>query len=77
MRIISGGSLEVCNKAVKVATKKLTSNVLIHYNHLFPIRLATVASKYEIGAVLSHLSPKGAEKPIAFAFQTLSKSIKN
>ena len=66
---------EACDKAVKAVTEKLiSSQVLVHYNPSFPIRLATDASQYGIGAALSHVTPEGVEKPIAFASRTLSKS---
>ena len=69
---------EKCIEAVQEATKKLTSStVLIHYNPSLPIRLAADASKYGIGAVLSHITPDGVEKPIAFASRTLSKAERN
>ena len=69
---------EECTKAVQEANKKLTSShILTHYNPSLPIRLATDTSQYGIGAVLSHVTPHGVEKPIAFASRTLSKSERN
>ena len=69
---------EECTKAVQEANEKLTSShVLIHYNPLLPIRLATDASQSGIRAGLTHVTPDGVEKPIAFASQTLSKSERN
>ena len=69
---------EECTKAVQEVNEKLTSShILIHYNPSLPIRLATDTSQYVIGAVLSHVTPDGVEKPIAFASRTLSKSERN
>ena len=66
---------EACDKAVKTVTEKfISSQVLVHYNPSFSIRLATDASQYGIGAPLSHVTPEGVEKPITFASRTLSKS---
>ena len=44
-----------------------TSNLLTHYDSTLPIRLATDASQYGLGAIISHVLPNGMEKPIAFA----------
>ena len=48
-----------------------------HYDPTKPVRLAVDASSFGLGAVLSHLSQDGKEKPIAFASCTLSQSEQN
>ncbi|PFX25280.1 Uncharacterized protein K02A2.6 [Stylophora pistillata] len=41
--------------------------LLAHYNPKKPVRLAVDSSSFGLGAVLSHISEDGEEKPIAFA----------
>ncbi|XP_055526941.1 uncharacterized protein K02A2.6-like [Wyeomyia smithii] len=45
---------------------------LVHYSPELPLLLATDASPYGVGAVLSHVYPDGSERPIQFASQTLN-----
>ena len=45
---------------------------LVHFDPEKPIVIATDASPYGIGAVISHVLPGGSEEPIAFASKTLS-----
>ena len=67
-----------CTQAVKTAKQLLTtSNLLIHYDPSLPLKLATDASQYGLGAVISHVLPTGEERPIAFASRSLSASEKN
>ena len=49
----------------------------IHYDPSLPLKLATDASQYGLGAVISHMLLSGEEKPIAFASRSLSKNEKN
>jgi len=42
----------------------------------FPLCLATDASAYGTGAVISHIFPDKTERPIAYASRTLSNSEK-
>lgn len=48
------------------------SDFLTHFDSKLPLILATDASPYGVGAVLSHKFPDGSERPIQFASQTLS-----
>ena len=62
-----------CDKAFTKAKHSLvTAPMLAHYNPNLPIRLATDASAYGIGAVISHVFPDGTERPVAFASHTLT-----
>ena len=67
-----------CTQAVKTAKDLLmTSNLLVHFDLSLPLKLATDASQYGLGAVISHVLPTGEERPIAFASRSLSASEKN
>ena len=69
---------EACDKAVERAKRELVSpRVLMHYTPKLPLRLATDASAYGVGAVLSHVCEDGSERPIAFASRSLSLSEQN
>ena len=57
---------------------KLSSDqVLAHYDTTLPVSLASDASQYGVGAVISHLMPDGTEHPIAYGSRTLTKAEKN
>ncbi|GAB1604850.1 uncharacterized protein K02A2.6-like [Argonauta hians] len=67
-----------CDEAFMKAKELIASDqVLIRYHPDFPLRLACDASPYGIGSVLSHVTPDGHEKPIAYASRTLTKAEKN
>ena len=64
-----------CERAFEKVKQSLASDrVLIRYTPDLPIRLASDASPYGLGAVLSHVLPTGDEHPIAFASRKLSKA---
>nr|CAI5835249.1 unnamed protein product [Callosobruchus analis] len=63
-----------CQKAFTAVKQEIVSDrVLAHFDPQLPLVLATDASPYAVGAVLSHVYPDGTERPIQFASQTLSK----
>ncbi|XP_055585220.1 uncharacterized protein K02A2.6-like [Uranotaenia lowii] len=67
-----------CEKAFLWVKKEMQSDrVLVHYDPKLPLVLATDASPYGVGAVLSHLYPDGTERPIHCASQTLNRSQQN
>ena len=45
----------------------LQDRVLMRYDPDLPLVLATGSSSYDLGAVLSHRTPEGVERPIAYA----------
>ncbi|XP_011859199.1 PREDICTED: uncharacterized protein K02A2.6-like [Vollenhovia emeryi] len=66
---------EVQEKAFRKAKEAFMSNrILTHFDPKLPIVLATDASPYGVGAVLSHTYPDGTERVIQFASQTLSET---
>ena len=66
---------EQCERAFKEAKRLITSDqVLTHYNPSLPVKLACDASPTGIGAVLSHVMPDGAERPVAFASRSLTQT---
>jgi len=67
-----------CERAFHEAKERLTSSqVLVHYDPLLPIRVAADASAYGLGAVLSHVQMDGSERPVAFASRVLTSSERN
>ena len=66
-----------CDKAFQQAKDELVkAPVLTHYDPTKKLKLATDASAYGIGAVLSHTHDDGSERPIAFASRALSDTEK-
>ena len=62
-----------CEKAFRDVKQILASNqVLTHYDANLPLRLASDASPYGLGAVLSHILPSDEERPVAYASRKLS-----
>ena len=67
-----------CKHAFQDAKDTLTSShLLVHYDPALPLKMAADASAYGMGAVISHVMPDGAERPIAYASKTLSPSERN
>ena len=68
---------EQCQTAFDTIKQMVASDlVLTHHDPELPLSLATDASPYGIGAVLSQTTTEG-EKPKAFASRTLSKPEEN
>ena len=67
-----------CERAFQTIKQQMASDtILTHFNSDLPIRVASDASPYGLGAVLSHVMPSGEERPIAFASRTLSPAERN
>ena len=67
-----------CTTAFDTVKAQIASDlVLTHFDSALPVRVASDASPYGLGAVLSHVMPTGEERPIAFASRTLSVAEKN
>ena len=67
-----------CAQAFEKAKRLLTeAPILAHYDPERPIILATDASAYGLGAVLSQVNADGTEQPISFASRTLTASERN
>ena len=66
-----------CQKAFDTLKEWLASSeVLVHYDPDLPLKLDCDASVYGVGAVLSHVFPNGAERPITHASRTLTQAEK-
>ena len=67
-----------CQRAfTRLKTKLTTADILVHYDFYKPVVLATDASPWGLGAVLSHVYYDGEERPISFASRSLSTAEKN
>ena len=72
------GWTQDCQEAFqKLKEALLNSPLLAHYDPNQPVRLAVDASSYGLGAVLSHVSDDGEERPITYASRTLSSGEQN
>lgn len=68
---------KACETAfIQIKEMIASEKVLIRFNPELPLRLATDASPYGIGAVLSHTTSNG-ERPIAYASRTLNPAEQN
>jgi hypothetical protein len=66
-----------CEKAFELAKREFKSGIILaHYDPQLPLVLATDASSYGVGAVLSQLHPDGTEKVLQYASQTLTDTQK-
>ena len=64
-----------CDEAFSTVKSKLVSSrVLVHYDPELPLCMASDASPYGVGAVISHVFSDGSEQPIAFASRTLTSA---
>ncbi|XP_053698952.1 uncharacterized protein K02A2.6-like [Sabethes cyaneus] len=69
---------KACEEAFRWVKKDIQSDkILVHYDPRLPLILATDASPYGVGAVLSHQYSDGSEKPIQYASKTLNKTQQN
>ena len=64
---------KACEEAWKLVKDVVTADtVLAHFDPSVPMTLACDASSYGLGAVLSHITATGEERPVAFASRTLT-----
>ena len=61
----------------KVKAHLSCEQVLVHYDTTKPLVLATDASPYGVGAVISHRMENGEERPIAYASRSLTPAERN
>ena len=70
--------LQECAKSFQDLKDTLTSSsVLAHYNPKLEVQLATDASPHALGAVISHITEDGEERPFAYASRSLTLAEKN
>ena len=71
--------IRVCKKATCQAARDqiISASVLPYYGSTLPITLATDASVYGMGAVISHVLTDNTERPITFASRTLTTNEQN
>ncbi|XP_063915720.1 uncharacterized protein K02A2.6-like [Zophobas morio] len=66
-----------CEEAYLLAKEEFKSDtILAHYDSNLPLTVATDASSYGVGAVLSQIQPDGSERVIQYASQTLNDTQK-
>nr|XP_029720499.1 uncharacterized protein LOC115262237 [Aedes albopictus] len=71
--LIDRNGIHKCEEAFsKVKDEMQSDRFLVHYSTELPLVLATDASPYGVGAVLSHFMPDGTERPIMYASKTLN-----
>jgi len=58
----------------KIKEAFMSNQILTHFDQKLPIVLATDASPYGVGPVLSHIYPDSTKKVIQFTSQTLSET---
>ncbi|XP_053690892.1 uncharacterized protein K02A2.6-like [Sabethes cyaneus] len=64
-----------CEKSFNLVKWEMQSDrFLVHYDSELPIVLATDASPYGVGAVLSHQYPDETERPLQYTSQTLNRT---
>jgi hypothetical protein len=67
-----------CAKAVNKIKSMLASElVLAHYDPTLPLKVASDASPYGVGAVLAVVDSHGNERPVAYASRTLTPAERN
>ena len=69
---------DACTAAFDKVKRQFKSDlVLTHFHPDLPLHMASDASPYALGAVLSHYMPDGTERPITFASCTLNTAEQN
>ena len=67
-----------CEDAVNKVKEHLSGEqVLVHYDTTKPLVIATDASPYGVGAVISYRMENGEERPIPYASRPLTSADKN